>query len=114
MCWTRHACCPSWTLGTAASLCTGLTRGGVTSGSGAADAGRVPQPLSRNLTLLACRDEIMGLLLVKELIVIDKGAGVRAGEVRMRGLPHLQASIMGCLAKACRSLQKRPVLQVTD
>ena len=56
----------------------------------------------------------MGLLLVKELIVIDKGAGVRAGEVRMRGLPYLQASILGCLAEACSSLQKCPVLQTTD
>ena len=32
----------------------------------------------------------MGLLLVKELIMVDKEARTRAGEVRMRGLPYLK------------------------
>ena len=34
----------------------------------------------------------MGLLLAKELIVVDKSAGTRAGEIRMRGLPYLQVA----------------------
>jgi len=38
----------------------------------------------------ACRDAIMGLLLVKELILVDKNAKIRAGHVRLRGLPYLQ------------------------
>ena len=38
----------------------------------------------------ARRDAIMGLLLVKELILVDKTANVKAGNVRLRGLPYLQ------------------------
>lgn len=40
----------------------------------------------------------MGLLLVKELILIDKNAGTLAGEVRMRGLPYLKVlpSLTSC------------------
>lgn len=37
-----------------------------------------------------CREEIIGLLLVKELILVDKNAGVRAGDIRLRALPYLQ------------------------
>lgn len=36
------------------------------------------------------REEIIGLLLVKELIVVDKSGGVRAGDIRLRGLPYLE------------------------
>lgn len=38
----------------------------------------------------SCREEIIGLLLVKELIIVDKGSGVRAGDIRLRGLPYLK------------------------
>ena len=44
------------------------------------------------LTLPSCRDEILGLLLVKDLIILDKNQGVRAGEIRLRGVPFLQVA----------------------
>ena len=34
----------------------------------------------------------MGLLLVKDLIVIDKSSQIRAGEIRLRGVPFLQVA----------------------
>lgn len=43
---------------------------------------------------VTCRHEILGLLLVKDLIVLDKNTGVKAGEVRLRGVPFLQVIIV--------------------
>ena len=37
----------------------------------------------------------MGLLLVKDLIIVDANSGIKAGEVRLRGVPFLQV-ILRC------------------
>jgi hypothetical protein len=49
----------------------------------------------------------MGLLLVKELILVDKNVGIRAGHIRLRGLPYLQVTFRMThtlmLVRACPS-----------
>jgi metal transporter CNNM len=36
------------------------------------------------------RKDIIGIILVKELILIDKGASIRVGDLKMRSAPHLR------------------------
>jgi hypothetical protein len=45
-------------------------------------------PLS---ALLACRKELIGIILVKELILVDKETSTRVGELKMRSAPQLRA-----------------------
>lgn len=46
------------------------------------------EPLS---ALLACRKELIGIILVKELILVDKETSTRVGELKMRSAPQLRA-----------------------
>lgn len=38
-----------------------------------------------------CRKEILGIILVKELVLIDNNARTRVADLRMRSLPYLRA-----------------------
>ncbi len=41
--------------------------------------------------LRGCRKELIGIILVKELILVDKEASTRVGELKMRSAPQLRA-----------------------
>ena len=45
-----------------------------------------------------CRRDLLGLVLVKELALIDLDTGVRMGDVKMRALPVLRADTAMCAA----------------
>ena len=47
-------------------------------------------PKHQQTFLVACRKEILGLILVKELITIDQSKGLPLSHVRMRSLPFLR------------------------
>lgn len=38
-----------------------------------------------------CRKELLGIILVKELVLIDNNARTRVADLRMRSLPYLRA-----------------------
>ena len=40
---------------------------------------------------LNCREDLIGIIIVKELILVDKDAGVRVGDLKLRSAPQLKS-----------------------
>ena len=38
-----------------------------------------------------CREDLIGIIIVKELILVDKDAGVRVGDLKLRSAPQLKS-----------------------
>ena len=38
-----------------------------------------------------CREDLIGIIIVKELILVDKDAGARVGDLKLRSAPQLKS-----------------------